>query len=243
MAMTAVGIDPYEFVDQGCVWFNGWGGVKRDGMGSSYFLWYLIKRWDSMSEASVNKCGMSPSSKKTLTSSFLALSLLAASHCSHPALSLCAVKTSHCSSPAPRSRSSHRSSSVLGASNSSPLVFRCLSPTRLSSCHLREQHHHHHLLFGSWVVPARSPAVMIYAARWCVVPDVSSRTGQELEAPAQNRKNRIIRFGKPDGPILLIPTAARGASGTRRGSFSSGQAAYGRKIGKNHNNPRGWGGG
>jgi hypothetical protein len=69
----------------------------------------------------------------------------------------------------------------------------------------------------------------------CVV----TRIKQEPEAPAQNRKNQTVRFGKPDGLVLSIPMAGRGATDTRRGSFSSDQATYGRKIGKNHGNPRG----
>jgi hypothetical protein len=45
----------------------------------------------------------------------------------------------------------------------------------------------------------------------CVVTQI----GQEPEAPARNRKNQTARFGKPDGPILSIPTAVRGAASTR----------------------------
>jgi hypothetical protein len=62
----------------------------------------------------------------------------------------------------------------------------------------------------------------------------------EPEAPAQNRENWTVRFGKPDTPVLSILTVVRGATGTRRGSFSSGQATSGQKMGKNHGNPRGW---
>jgi hypothetical protein len=56
---------------------------------------------------------------------------------------------------------------------------------------------------------------------------VATQIGQEPEAPGQNYRNRTVRFGKPDGPILLILTTVRGATGTRRGSFSSGQATSG----------------
>jgi hypothetical protein len=35
---------------------------------------------------------------------------------------------------------------------------------------------------------------------------VATQIEQEPEAPAQNRKNWSVRFGKPDGPILSIPT-------------------------------------
>jgi hypothetical protein len=43
---------------------------------------------------------------------------------------------------------------------------------------------------------------------------VATQIGQEPEALAQNRKNQTIRFGKPDDPILSIPTAVRGAAET-----------------------------
>jgi hypothetical protein len=35
---------------------------------------------------------------------------------------------------------------------------------------------------------------------------VTTQIGQEPEAPAQNRKNRTLRFGKPDYPLLSILT-------------------------------------
>jgi hypothetical protein len=54
---------------------------------------------------------------------------------------------------------------------------------------------------------------------------IDTRIRQELEAPVQNSRNWIVRFSKLDGPILSIPTTVRGASNTRRGSFSSSQAA------------------
>jgi hypothetical protein len=69
----------------------------------------------------------------------------------------------------------------------------------------------------------------------CVV----TRIGQEPEAPARNRKNQTVRFDKPDGLILSIPTAVSGAANTRRESFSSDQVMSGWKIGKNHGKPRG----
>jgi hypothetical protein len=37
----------------------------------------------------------------------------------------------------------------------------------------------------------------------------------EPEAPVQNRKNWTVRFGKPDGPVLSIPIAVSGTTGTR----------------------------
>jgi hypothetical protein len=55
--------------------------------------------------------------------------------------------------------------------------------------------------------------------------------GQEPEAPARNRKNQTLRFGKLDYPILSIPIAVRGVASSRRGSFSSSQATSGWKIG------------
>jgi hypothetical protein len=63
---------------------------------------------------------------------------------------------------------------------------------------------------------------------------VATRIGHELEALTQNMKNWTVRFGKLDGPVLSIPTAVRGAAGTRRGSFSSDQMTSRWKIGKNH---------
>jgi hypothetical protein len=71
------------------------------------------------------------------------------------------------------------------------------------------------------------------------LPTVATRIGQKPETPAQNKKNWTIRFSKPDGPILSILMAVRGAVGTQRGRFSSDQATSGRKIGKNHGNLRG----
>jgi hypothetical protein len=44
---------------------------------------------------------------------------------------------------------------------------------------------------------------------------VITRIRQAPEAPDQNCRNRTIRFGKPDGPVLSILTAVRGAAGTR----------------------------
>jgi hypothetical protein len=44
---------------------------------------------------------------------------------------------------------------------------------------------------------------------------VATRIGQESEALARNRKNWTVRLGKPDGSVLLIPTAVRGTTGTR----------------------------
>jgi hypothetical protein len=44
---------------------------------------------------------------------------------------------------------------------------------------------------------------------------VATRIGQEPEAPAQNRKNWTVWFGKPDGPVLSGPTIVRAAVGLR----------------------------
>jgi hypothetical protein len=68
---------------------------------------------------------------------------------------------------------------------------------------------------------------------------VRTQNEQELKALAQKKKNQIVWFGKPDGPVLSILTAVRGTAGTQRGSFSSGQAMTGWKIGENHSNKRG----
>jgi hypothetical protein len=68
---------------------------------------------------------------------------------------------------------------------------------------------------------------------------VSTRNEQEPKASARKKKNQIVWFGEPDGPVLSILTTVRGTTGTRRGRFSSGQATTGWKIGKNHGNPRG----
>jgi hypothetical protein len=42
---------------------------------------------------------------------------------------------------------------------------------------------------------------------------VCTRNEQESEALAQNRTNRIQRFGKPEGPVLSVPTVVRGTVG------------------------------
>jgi hypothetical protein len=47
---------------------------------------------------------------------------------------------------------------------------------------------------------------------------VATRIGQEPEASARNCRNRTLRFGKSDYPILLIPAAVKCAAGTRRGN-------------------------
>jgi hypothetical protein len=65
----------------------------------------------------------------------------------------------------------------------------------------------------------------------------TTRNVHESEAPAQSYRNWIVRFGKPDGPVLSIPTTVRGTAGTRQGSFSFGQATSEWRIGKNHDNP------
>jgi hypothetical protein len=44
---------------------------------------------------------------------------------------------------------------------------------------------------------------------------VATRIGQEPEASGRNCRNWIVRFGKSDGPILLIPTTVRGAADTQ----------------------------
>jgi hypothetical protein len=44
---------------------------------------------------------------------------------------------------------------------------------------------------------------------------IVTRIGQEPEAPAQNRKNWTIQFGKLDGPVLSILTTVSGTVGTR----------------------------
>jgi hypothetical protein len=59
-----------------------------------------------------------------------------------------------------------------------------------------------------------------------------TRIGHELEAPLQNRKNWL------DCLVLSILMTIRDAADTRRES-SSDQVTSGRKIGKNHGNPKG----
>jgi hypothetical protein len=68
---------------------------------------------------------------------------------------------------------------------------------------------------------------------------VDTRIRQEPKVPGQICRNQIVQFDKSNGLVLSIPTAVRGAIGTRRGSFSSSQTMSGWKIGKNHGNPRG----
>jgi hypothetical protein len=44
---------------------------------------------------------------------------------------------------------------------------------------------------------------------------VATQMRQEPEAPGRNYRNWTVRFGKLDSPVLSIPTAVRGAAGTR----------------------------
>jgi hypothetical protein len=44
---------------------------------------------------------------------------------------------------------------------------------------------------------------------------VATRIGQESEAPARNKKNQTVRFGKQDGLVLSTLTAVRGTADTR----------------------------
>jgi hypothetical protein len=60
---------------------------------------------------------------------------------------------------------------------------------------------------------------------------LAHESNREPEDLARNKKNRTLRFGKSDYPVLSISTAVRSATGTRQ------------KGGKNHGNPRGWRGG
>jgi hypothetical protein len=63
---------------------------------------------------------------------------------------------------------------------------------------------------------------------------VATQIVQEPKARGRNCRNRTIRIGKPNCPVLSILTVISGTAGTRRWSFSSGQATSGRKIVKNH---------
>jgi hypothetical protein len=47
---------------------------------------------------------------------------------------------------------------------------------------------------------------------------VDAQNEQRPDAPAQNYKNWIIRFGKLEGPVLLGPMIVRGVTGLRRGA-------------------------
>jgi hypothetical protein len=47
---------------------------------------------------------------------------------------------------------------------------------------------------------------------------VATQNEQESKALVRNCRNQTIRFGKPDPPILLGPTAVRGTAGLRRGA-------------------------
>jgi hypothetical protein len=42
---------------------------------------------------------------------------------------------------------------------------------------------------------------------------VATRIEHEPEAPARSYRNWILQFGKPEGPVLLRPTAVRGTAG------------------------------
>jgi hypothetical protein len=46
---------------------------------------------------------------------------------------------------------------------------------------------------------------------------VCTRNEQESKAPAQNRANWILWFGKPEGLVSLGPTAVRGTIGSGEG--------------------------
>jgi hypothetical protein len=68
---------------------------------------------------------------------------------------------------------------------------------------------------------------------------VATWNDQEPKAYAQNYENRIVRFGKSDGPVLSIPTAVRGATDTWWVSFFSDQVISEWKISENNDKPRG----
>jgi hypothetical protein len=53
----------------------------------------------------------------------------------------------------------------------------------------------------------------------------------------ENNRNRILRFGKPEGSILSEPSAVRGAVGHRL-NFSSGQVMSGQRIDEEPQKPR-----
>jgi hypothetical protein len=42
---------------------------------------------------------------------------------------------------------------------------------------------------------------------------LAHKSNKEPEAPAQNRRNRYVRFHKPDPPVLSILATVRGAAG------------------------------
>jgi hypothetical protein len=65
---------------------------------------------------------------------------------------------------------------------------------------------------------------------------VGIRIEQVPEAPAQNSRNRIVWFGKSNGPVLSGHTTVKGTAELLRGCFFSDQAMSGRKIAKNHDN-------
>jgi hypothetical protein len=46
---------------------------------------------------------------------------------------------------------------------------------------------------------------------------VCTRNEQVTEAPAQNRANQTVRFGKSDGPISSVLTTVRGTVGSNEG--------------------------
>jgi hypothetical protein len=85
---------------------------------------------------------------------------------------------------------------------------------------------------------------------WSVFPPFMLDVLEVVDSPAESQKMccHMNRTGaespcskqeNPDGPVLSIPTVVRGAAGTRRECFSSGQVTSRWKIAKSHGNPRG----
>jgi hypothetical protein len=72
---------------------------------------------------------------------------------------------------------------------------------------------------------------------------VHTRNEQEPEAPAQNKANRTVRFGKSDGPISSAPVAVRGTVSSDEGVLLPAKWHLTRGRDKIHDNSRSCGDG
>jgi hypothetical protein len=76
--------------------------------------------------------------------------------------------------------------------------------------------------------------------KYLMIDGVMSKSNTLLLHESDRSQKLLLKIEKKsDCPILSIMTAVRGATDTRRESFSSGQATSGQKIGKNYGSPRG----
>jgi hypothetical protein len=69
---------------------------------------------------------------------------------------------------------------------------------------------------------------------------VCTQNEQEPEAPARNRANRTIRFGKLDGPVSSAPTAIKGTIGSSEGILLLAKWRLTRGAGQDPRLPAKW---